>query len=320
MSTGRARAARAALRRVILLAATAAAAADAADAQYGGAWRVQMTEASREKGLKGSWTSRGGMPVYVSEPGPLGHARPKTGYPVVIVAHHAVGIYHAAFLREFADDLAAEGYLAVLPDLFHRVWSDSVPNGQDMPFDRMNIPAMLASQDDGQIAADLEGVLELLAASVGLHADTERVVVLGFCMGGRISWLAGVSPVLRRAVRGIVAYHGGNVWKALPPPAEGEAPRPGPGDQLAALGCPALGHFGGEDKNPSPADMERLKEQAERAGKDVEFHLYEGAKHGFSCRDSANYLELAARQSWTRTLAFLSRTIARPGAAQRTDL
>lgn len=313
------------LAAVLAAGAFGEAAAQAEAAAYGETWRAKMTEASREKGLRGSWLSRGGMPVYVSEPGPLGHARPKRGYPVVVVAHHAVGIYHASFLREFADDLAAEGYLAVLPDLFHRVWSDSVPNGDGMPFDRMNIPAMLASQDDGLIMADLERVMGLLATSPKLYADTERVAVLGFCMGGRIAWLAGVNAALGRAVRGVVAYHGGNVWKALPEAAAtgGEA-RLGPGDQLDKLGCPVLGHFGSEDKNPSPADMKKLKEKAGAAGKDVEFHVYEGAMHGFSCRDSSNYKESAATESWRRTVDFLSRTIAfHPGpstSSPRTDL
>jgi len=179
---------------------------------------------------------------------------------------------------------------------------------------------MLASQDDGQIVADLENVMGLLATSPKLYADTDRVAVLGFCMGGRISWLAGVNLGLRRAVRGVVAYHGGNVWKALPEAAGGEEARPGPGDRLETLGCPVLGHFGGEDKNPSPADMEKLKENAEKVGAKVEFHVYEGAKHGFSCRDSSNYLESAAKLSWTRTLEFLSRTIAHHPGRRHSDL
>jgi len=279
-------------------------------------WHTKLAQSNRDAELRGTWLSTGDMSVYVSHPGPLGHARPPAGYPVVLVAHHAVGVYHATFLREYCDALAAEGYLAVLPDLFHRVWSDQVPTGLGIAIDKMDIKAMLGSQRDADIVADLEATLGLLAANRSLYADTQRVGVLGFCMGGRIAWLAAVNAGLSRAVRAAVAYHGGNVWKAYP-----EAPgAEGPGQQLAALACPVLGLFGGLDANPSPEDMAKLQESAGAAGKQVEFHVYPGAKHGFSCRDSANYMAEAAEASWARTVEFLSRTLARAPLPDQQEL
>eukprot|EP00429_Kryptoperidinium_foliaceum_P054939 CAMPEP_0176092928 /NCGR_PEP_ID=MMETSP0120_2-20121206/46560_1 /TAXON_ID=160619 /ORGANISM="Kryptoperidinium foliaceum, Strain CCMP 1326" /LENGTH=176 /DNA_ID=CAMNT_0017426853 /DNA_START=12 /DNA_END=539 /DNA_ORIENTATION=+ len=173
-------------------------------------WQTQLEDATRVAGLKGTWTSRGPMKAYISHPGPLGHSRPTTGFPVVIVAHHAVGIFHASFLREYCDALAEEGYLAVLPDFFHRVWSEQVPNGFQMDIEKMDIKAMTGSLRDSEIIADLESTLVFLAAS-SLYSDMRRIAVLGFCMGGRIAWLAGTDPGLSRAVRAIVSYHGGNL-------------------------------------------------------------------------------------------------------------
>lgn len=270
---------------------------------------ARMGEAEVDAGagasLLGSWAAGGDLPAYIARPEPSSLTGPD-GHPVVIVAHHAVGIYHDTFLREFCDALARLGYVAVLPDLFHRIWSDAVPNGQDVSIDKMNIGAMLASLKDAEVITDLKSTLELLT-DPPLMADVKRVAVLGFCMGGRIAWLAGVTQALAPSVRAVVAYHGGNLWKANPPDS-GVAPA----DHLAALSCPVLGHFGGEDANPSPEDMRRLQEGASAAGKPVEFYSYAGAKHGFSCRDSANYLASAAEEAWPRTVAFLAKSLDGP--------
>merc|ERR1719171_2064181 len=106
-----------------------------AGAFYSDVWRTELTEAQYDVKLTGHWMNANGMPIYVSHPknqtgstGQLGKS-----YPIVIVVHHAVGIYHQTFLREFSDALAKEGYVAFLPDLFWRAWSDDVKTGHKMP-------------------------------------------------------------------------------------------------------------------------------------------------------------------------------------------
>eukprot|EP00930_Biecheleria_cincta_P085150 TRINITY_DN74561_c0_g1_i1.p1 TRINITY_DN74561_c0_g1~~TRINITY_DN74561_c0_g1_i1.p1 ORF type:complete len:294 (+),score=52.12 TRINITY_DN74561_c0_g1_i1:43-924(+) len=257
-------------------------------------WSVDVMKDTESKHLTGSFQLIGPMSAYLSEPETI---LPET--PIVVVVHHAVGIYHQAFLRQYCDDLAEQGYLAILPDFFHRVWSDDVPTGLGMPFEKMKIPAMLGSLKDAEIIEDLQQVFSWIEKSSG--ARQGRVAVLGFCMGGRIAWLAAVEESLKGKIHAAVPYHGGNVFKGLGPGAEAPAQK-----IQANLGCPVLGHFGKLDQNPSLADATRLQELA---GGRLTVKSYEGADHGFSCKDSAKYVEDAAQTAWHETLRFLKENI-----------
>jgi len=255
-------------------------------------WKLDVADDTRSKNLRGQFVEvavdGGSMATYVSKPTGGGRS------PAVIVAHHAVGIYHHSFLRKFADDLAHLGYVAVLPDFFHRTWSDSVPNGLGMPFDKMNIGAMLGGLRDHQILADVTSVLSYLERDH--EVDEGKVGILGFCMGGRIAWLAAVEASLKGKIHAAVPYHGGNVFKGLGDGAEA------PADRIKDnLSCPVLGHFGALDKNPSPQDMSKLQELA---GPKLKAKVYADSDHGFSCQDSAKYVEAAAKESWAETVQF----------------
>eukprot|EP00928_Gymnodinium_smaydae_P081584 TRINITY_DN65076_c0_g1_i1.p1 TRINITY_DN65076_c0_g1~~TRINITY_DN65076_c0_g1_i1.p1 ORF type:complete len:331 (-),score=85.30 TRINITY_DN65076_c0_g1_i1:22-936(-) len=260
-------------------------------------WRTTMEQDTVAHGLRGQFVEarvgQASMAVYMSKP-MLRQRR-----PAVIVAHHAVGLYHRSFMREFADSLAEAGYVAFVPDLFHRVWSKDVVNGAGQPFEAMNIKAMLGSLDDTQILEDLGATLTLLARD--REVDAKRVAVLGFCMGGRIAWLSAVEAATRDRVHAAVAYHGGNVFKSL-----GAGTQP-PALQIAEnLSCPVLGHFAEEDSNPSLDDMKKLQELA---GERLEVKTYPSANHGFSCKDSSNYKEDAAERAWVETLRFLKQAM-----------
>merc|ERR1711972_698970 len=106
------------------------------------------------------------------------------------------------------------------------------------------------------------------------QADPSRMGIVGFCMGGRIAWLAAVTKKFSGFFRGAVAYHGGNVFKTWP--AGGPAVK-APASKLETLICPVLGHFGDDDQNPSYEDMLKLRELSSRSSQDVVFHTYAGA-------------------------------------------
>lgn len=280
-----------------------------------------------EAHLRGRWHSKDTpagehVPVYVSVPPWVETDEVKDGHPVVVVMHHAVGPYNALFLREFTDRLAEEGYIGVLPDLFHRVWSDTIPRGIGIDALEMNIKAMLESQNDAQMIADIQAAIDIAGSIPAWGADTEHVVVLGFCMGGRAAWLAGVSPELRGRIKGVVSFHGGNLWKARSGPGVEPAPGTAPAERFADLACPVQAHFGSLDQNPSLEDMAKLEALAGEHGKKVEFFTYEDAKHGFMCKDSQGYNEQAAEEAWPRMVSFLTRTVGHPPKRQwhRADL
>jgi carboxymethylenebutenolidase len=68
-----------------------------------------------------------------------------------------------------------------------------------------------------------------------------------------------------------------------------------------------MGHFGEDDKNPSPADMRKLDTEMTRHGKVHEFHSYANAAHAFANFGSAAYREHAATASWPRTFGFFAK-------------
>jgi len=98
----------------------------------------------------------------------------------------------------------------------------------------------------------------------------------------------------------MVMYYGGDPFHAW-----GDGPSPF--ERTAQIHCPIMGHFGEDDKNPSPADMKKLDAELTRLGKPHEFHSYPNAAHAFANFGSSNYREHAANASWPRTFGFFGK-------------
>lgn len=200
--------------------------------------------------------------------------------PVVIVIHEIFGL--SDWIRSVADQLAADGYIAVAPDLL----SGKGPNGGGTE--------AFASRDDvvaGVRALTPEEVVTKLNAvrayGMELPAANGKTATVGYCWGGSTSFMyATRQPGLDAAV----VYYGGS---------------PSDAAMLAAVKAPVLGLYGEDDARvnatvpPAQAEMKKL-------GKVFDVHTYAGAGHGFlraqSGREGAN-LE-AARQAWPTMLAF----------------
>ncbi len=125
---------------------------------------------------------------------PAYHARPKSAdgpLPIVIVVQEIFGVHE--HIRDLCRRLALEGYLAVAPELYFR---------QGDPNDYSDIPTLFSNLvskvPDAQVLADLDHVASWAARNGG---DAHRLMVTGFCWGGRISWLyAAHNPQLKAAV------------------------------------------------------------------------------------------------------------------------
>jgi len=125
-----------------------------------------------------------------------------------------------------------------------------------------------------------------------------KVGTIGYCSGGRQSFLAGVSLPIDAAVD----CYGAFVTGVLP---EGFPLKVGTlVDKTPDLQCPLLGLFGAEDKYPSPADVAELEEALRAAGKTYEFHSYPGAGHSFFSVNRPAYNAEAANDGWDRIWAF----------------
>ena len=182
----------------------------------------------------------------------------------VIVVQEAFGVND--YVAQVARDLAAEGWHAVAPEFFHRNGGGVVPYEGGMA----GVLEKFAGLDDAKVLDDLDAAIGLLHD----HGYDDRAIgVVGFCWGGRVSFLAAA----RRRLGAAVGFYGGGIVTARFPqfPAlVGEAPR---------LQTPWLGLFGDQDQSIPVEDVEALRTALEAAPVDHGVHRYQDAGHGFHC-------------------------------------
>ncbi len=216
------------------------------------------------------------MRLYLSRPEDV---RPA---PAVIVVQGQTGVDD--FVK-FSDMVAARGFVAAAPDLSHR---DPPDCKDDWPTRRMRLR-------DATLIQDINAAIGYLQSHRAVEPG--KIGIVGFCMGGRIVHLmSAVNPDIKAGVM----YYGADPFSAW-----GEGPSPF--ELTKDISCPIMGHFGEEDKNPSPADMEKLDAEMNRLGKQHEFYSYPNAAHAFANFGSANYREHAASASWPRTFGFFEK-------------
>ena len=202
-------------------------------------------------------------------------------FPAIVAIQHAPGV--DTFLHAMVERLAQAGYFAAAPDLYHRL---------DARLDGMQKMKLL---QDREVEADVAATVEWLRAHPAVNR--ERLGIVGFCMGGRAVYLM---SAVNADIKAGVMYYGGDTFS---PWGDG----PSPFERTKDIGCPIMGHFGEEDKNPSPADMTKLDAELTRLGKPHEFYSYPNAAHAFANFGSPGYREHAAKASWPRTFGFFAK-------------
>lgn len=204
-------------------------------------------------------------------------ARPASGTgPGVIVIQEWWGL--VGHIKEVADRLAAEGFVALAPDLFH---GETTSEPDDAAKIMMNLELERA-------AHDLAGSVDYL---LGLDATTgEGVGAVGFCMGGGlVLWLSALKPQVTAAV----PFYGAIPWDSVQP-------------DYAAAGAAYLGHYAEHDGWATLDAAQRLEAHLEDLGRDVVFHTYPGTDHAFFNDDRPEVYDAdAASLAWDRTVAFL---------------
>lgn len=199
--------------------------------------------------------------------------------PVVVVIHEIYGL--SDWIRGVADQLAADGFIAIAPDLL----SGKGPEGGGTEsVDRQGAVALVRALDAGEVKQRLDGAAHY---AMSLPAARSEFAVIGYCWGGSTSFrYATQQPHLGAAV---VFY--------------GSSPAT---EALANVEAPVLGLYGGDDARVN-ATIPAAEEEMKRLGKRYEYEVYEGAGHGFlrqqSGREGANMR--ATEQAWPRVAAFL---------------
>ena len=204
--------------------------------------------------------------------------------PVVLVIHEIFGM--TDWVRAVADQLAAEGFIAVAPDLLSGKGSNG--GGTDS-FAADEVRAAIQKLTPDEVAERLDAVREYAIAQ---PSAKDKTATIGFCWGGGQSFAyATHQPKLNAAV----VYYG-------TPPKDSSA--------LRKIRCPVLGLYGQAD-NRVTSTVEPTAKSMSELGKSYTHHEYENAGHGFlrqqSGRDGANLK--ASRQAWGETIAFLKKNL-----------
>ena len=214
-------------------------------------------------------------------------------FPGVVIIHHMPG--WDEWIKEVPRKFAYHGFICVAPHLYFR----------EGPGDPDDIGARVRAAggvSDEQVIGDVAGSMEFLRAR---PYSSGRVAVMGFCSGGRHTYLVACRlPNLDAAVD----CWGGNVIVDDPSLLNAKRPR-APIELTEHLRCPLLGLFGNDDPNPSPDHVNRTEALLKKLGKIYEFHRYDGAGHGFFANNRPGYRAEQATDGWKKVIAFLQKHI-----------
>jgi carboxymethylenebutenolidase len=205
----------------------------------------------------------------------------------VIVLQDAFGVND--YLEDVCRRLAAEGYTAVAPHLFHRSGDPLLEYGPAQTV----MPYVNALTEKGLLSDSDATIQHLTAAGFAVS----QIGVLGFCMGGTVAFRVAVGYGLGAAV----TLYGGGILEGR----FGMAPL---ADLAPKLRTPWLGLYGDRDL-PTPyshgipvAEVEALREVASGAAVPTEVVRYPEAEHAFHCDRRPSYHAASAKDAWRRTL------------------
>jgi len=182
-------------------------------------------------------------------------------------------------IKEVCDRLAAEGFVALAPDLYRGKATTSEDEAGQL---------MMALNIE-QAGKDMTGAVDYVQGHDAVRAD--GLGVIGFCMGGGLAlWLATLRP---DAVAAAVPFYGIIPWPAAQP-------------DYSKLRAAVLGHYAENDDFASPESARKLEEELKGHGVDVEFFHYPGVGHAFTNHHRPEvFHEDHSTAAWDRTYAFL---------------
>ncbi|MEC9339956.1 MAG: dienelactone hydrolase family protein [Pseudomonadota bacterium] len=200
----------------------------------------------------------------------------------VVVIQEIFGVNH--HIRSVTERIAAAGYAALAPDIFHAQQA-----GVQLGYNEQDVQTgfgLMQGLDMDAAVQDIGVCIDFLRDQTG-----DKVGVTGFCMGGRLTYLAAanLSP------DAVAAYYGGGIASQL--------------DQAASISCPILFHFGERDAHIPMNDVEKIRAAVSGLA-DATVHTYD-ADHGFHCDERGSYDADAAKLAWSRTLAFFEQHLGR---------
>jgi carboxymethylenebutenolidase len=192
----------------------------------------------------------------------------------VVVIQEIFGVNH--HIRAVCDRLAGEGYAALAPALFDR---------QVKNFESGYSPEEITEARKFVANPDWNAMLRDSQAAIDEMKTGGRVAIMGFCMGGTVSFLAACRL---GGLNAAVCYYGGQIARFAD-----EKPK-----------VPTLMHFGEKDASIPMSDVEAIKKKRRR---DCEIYVYPEAQHGFHCDERGSFHAPTAKLAWERSLEFLQK-------------
>lgn len=214
-------------------------------------------------------------------------AMPASGsnFPVVLVVAEIFGLHE--HIRDVVRRLAKLGYYAITVDQFWRLGDAS-----KMPDVQTIVRDLVAKTPDAQAMGDFDAAV---AFAKGEGADTAKLAITGFCLGGRYVWLyAAHNPDLKAAVSWYGSLKGGT----------SDIKPKSPIDLAPDMKAPVLGLYAGQDRGITAEHIEEMKKALTAAGKKFEIVVYPDAQHGFNADYRPSYNKAAAEDGWKRMLAW----------------
>ena len=224
-------------------------------------------------------TPDGKMDSYVAQPKDAGT------YPGIVVIQEAFGVN--SHIKKVTERIAAEGYVAIAPDIFHRESERLIPYS-----DMAKAIATMQRVVDSKAMEDVAAAIAHLKSQSNVKASS--IGVIGFCMGGRLTYLA-------------AAHHANDIKAAVPYYPGGLAMgNPSPLSRTGEIKCPMYLFFGVKDQLIPMDQVGQIN--TELTSKKVAFQMktYPEAGHGFICDERGSCHEASAKDAWEKTKSFFA--------------
>ena len=224
----------------------------------------------------------GQLPGYFAKPAGAGP------FPIVLVNEEIFGVHD--YIKDVCRRLAKLGYAAIAVEIYARLADLAhAPNPAEL------IPTVVSKAPDATVMSDSDSAVAYAAAHGG---DIARLGVIGFCRGGRNTWLFAAHS---HQVKAAVAFYGplGGTPSDIQPKTAGE--------MAAQINCPLLGLYGGKDTGIPVEAVMKAQSDARAAGKTVEIKIFPEAPHGFHADYRPSYRPAEAAEAWSMMQAWLKK-------------